>query len=111
MRVSHLAPRCLQWARVSGVGRGPVPWTGHCLHDFASLSREATKITLPGTRRTIAFQGSVPLRRRSHPCYPIPNLKAMLTVGTMFPCVEQMSARTQVLRDGAKGRQEVLGLS
>ena len=83
MRVSHLAPRCLQWARDSGVGRGPITVTasrqvtGHSLHDFVSLSREVTKITLFETKRMIASQGIVRLRRSYHsPSFLSRNIKA-----------------------------------
>ncbi len=32
----------------------------------------------------------LPLRGRSHPCYLIPDLKAMLTLGTVFPRIHTM---------------------
>lgn len=52
-----------------------------------------------------------PLRRRSHLCYLVPDLKSPLTLGAILPCLEQMPTGTEVIADGAKSRQEALGVS
>ncbi len=54
---------------------------------------------------------SIPLRRHSHPCYLVPDLESSLSLGAVLPCLHTMPTGTEALTDGAKGRQEALGLS
>ncbi len=47
---------------------------------------------------------SISLRRRSDPCYLIPDLKSLLTFGAVLLCLELMAPRIEMFSDGAKGR-------
>ncbi len=53
---------------------------------------------------------SVALRHHSRPCYLVPGLESLLTFGTVLPCLHTMPPRTEVITNGAKGRQETLSV-
>ncbi len=46
---------------------------------------------------------SVALHRRSYPCYLVPDLESPLTFGSVFPSLEQMPSRTEMLMDWTEG--------